>query len=351
MEAIKEPDWKTVGVLGAARGARTTAEDPIGTEHLLAGLTATKGTAREALADEGATKVALLALLRARQGRDDVWSGDDDADASVAAPDVLGEDGDRRVRFTGAAARALTAAMEHAGREGAAKFGAVHLLRGLLEGDNRAVEALAVCQVSPQAVRARLDGGAASTEQDGLAPSLHATRDALLGRGHYRHMPRWKRWLFKSGGVNWASMPVEWVRQESHEQARRLGDGAVGTEHVLLAVLATHEVALRYPHLATVRDSDTGVRFAGGERLAGLGLSHASVHGALAGGHVRLAADARPSEAYFDEVTAPGAKSGAKPAAGATAPDAGTGPLVALLLAEETRARQLVDALTTTPGH
>ncbi|WP_221358039.1 Clp protease N-terminal domain-containing protein [Streptomyces beigongshangae] len=348
MEAIKEPDWKTVGVLGAARGARATAEDPIGTEHLLAALTTSEGTAREALADEGATKVALLAVLRDREGRDDAWSGDDGVDASVVATDVLGDDGDRRVRFTGGAARALTAAMEHARREGASKFGAVHLLRGLLEGDNRAVETLAVCKVSPQAVRARLDGDAGSPEkEDDLSPLLHATRDALLGRGHYRHMPLWKRWLIKSGGVNWASTPVEWVRQESYEQARRLGDGAAGTEHVLLAVLATHEVALRYPHLAKVEDSAADTRFAGGGRLAGLGLSHASVHGVLTGGRVPLAADARPVEQYFGEMTGPGTI----PAAGATAPDAGTGPLVALLLEEETRARQLVDVLTTAPGH
>ncbi|NSL42938.1 hypothetical protein HO151_01640 [Streptomyces sp. 8P21H-1] len=346
MEAIKEPDWKTVGVLGAARGARATAEDPIGTEHLLAALTTSKGPAREALADEGATKVALLAVLRDREGRDGAWDGDDDVDAGVVATDVLGDDGDRRVRFTGGAARALTAAMEHARREGAAKFGAVHLLRGLLEGDNRAVEALAVCKVSPQAVRARLGGDAGSPEDD-LSPLLHATRDALLGRGHYRHMPRWKRWLVKRGGVNWASTPVEWVRQESYEQARRLGDGAVGTEHVLLAVLATHEVALRYPHLAKAEDPAADTRFAGGGQLADLGLSHASVHGALTGGRVPLAADTRPVEQYFDGMAGPGTM----PTAGATASDAGTGPLVALLLGEETRARQLVDVLTTAPGH
>ena len=213
VEAIMEPDWGIVGVLGAAKGAKATAGAAIGTEHLLAGITTAKGAAREALADEGATKVALLAVLavlavlRDRLDRDGAWSGADDVEGSVAQQDVLGEDGDRGARFTGAAARALTAAMGQAQREGAAKVGAVHLLRGLLEEDNRAVELLGACGVSPQAVRARLDGGTGG-QGDGLSPLLHATRDVLLGRGHYRQGPFWQRWLLKSAGANWASMPA-----------------------------------------------------------------------------------------------------------------------------------------------
>ncbi|GAA2332983.1 hypothetical protein SVIO_107890 [Streptomyces violaceusniger] len=42
----------------------------------------------------------------------------DDAGGSVAARDVLGDDGGGGVRFTGAAARALTVAMEQAGGTG-----------------------------------------------------------------------------------------------------------------------------------------------------------------------------------------------------------------------------------------
>ncbi|MGW7694619.1 Clp protease N-terminal domain-containing protein [Streptomyces asiaticus] len=185
MEAIKGPDWATVGVLGAARGARGAVKGgAIGTEHLLAGITKAKGAAREVLAEEGVTQVALLAVLRDRMDRVGAWGGADDAEGSVAARDVLGDDGDGGIRFTGAAARALTEAMEQARREGAAKFSSVHLLRALLEDDNRAVEALGVCGVSPQAVRVRLDGGTGG-EREGLAPLLHATRDALLGRIHY----------------------------------------------------------------------------------------------------------------------------------------------------------------------
>ncbi|WP_223863479.1 Clp protease N-terminal domain-containing protein [Streptomyces sp. 5-10] len=81
------------------------------------------------------------------------------------------------VRFTGAAARALTAAMEQARREGAAKFSAVHLLRALLEEDNRAVEVLGVCGVPPQAVRVRLDGGTGAKGTTGPLVEILLTED------------------------------------------------------------------------------------------------------------------------------------------------------------------------------
>lgn len=352
MEAITEPDWNTVGILGAARGgALATDGEAIGTEHLLAGITTSKGAAREALANEGATQTALLAVLRDRMGRDDAWSGADDAEGSVGAQDVLGEHGDRGGRLTGAAARALTAAMGQAQREGAAKFSADHLLRALLEEDNRAVETLGVCGISPQVVGDRLDGGTGGTgsQEDGLAPLLYATRDVLLGRSPYRHLSFWKRWLVKSAGTNLASKPAWWVGMETYEQARRRGDKVVGTEHVLLAILATHEVALRYPHLAGESAPTPDTRYTGGERLARLGIDYASVHSALTSDRVRLTADARTVAQYIDEAVGPSAMGSAGSGSESTA-DPGTGPLVEILLSEETRARQLIDALTATPG-
>ncbi|MFJ5094048.1 Clp protease N-terminal domain-containing protein [Streptomyces sp. NPDC088557] len=393
MAATTSPDWNTVGILGAARGARSGAGDPVGSEHLLAGITSAKGAAREALGAEGATKVVLLAVLRDRLDRDGAWSSDDDAEHVVTEQDVLGAEGERRTRYTGAAARALTAAMEQARREDAKKFGAAHLLRGLLEGDNRAVEALGACGIAPGAVLARLDDGTgrtsttggpggpggpgtantpgapgapghiqsisgtdpADSRTDDLDPLLHATRDVLLGHDHYRRAPFWMRWLLKLGGVNWASRPAFWVRMETYEQARRLGGGTAGTEHVLLAVLATHEVALRYPHLAGRNSPGPGSPHAGGERLARLGVDYVSAHRALTTGRLRLTPDARPVEQYLgraggpDPTRTPGsgaaARSGGEPAA-----DPGTGPLVEALLAEGTRARQLVDALSSPPG-
>lgn len=351
MEAVKEPDWNTVGILGAARGAQSGSRGPLGTEHLLAGITTSRGPAREALANEGATKTALLAVLRHRQDQDAAWTAADGAEESVDAREVLGEDDGRRDRFTGAAARALTTAMGHAEREGAAKFGAPHLLRALLDEDNRAVELLGACGITPQAVRARLDGtGDGAT--DGLSPLLHATRDRLLGRDHYRHLPFWKRWLFKRSGINWASRPAQWVGLETYEQAHRLGADAVGTEHVLLAVLATHEVALHHPHLAGENAPTPDLRYTGGERLTRLGLDYTSVHKALTDSRVHLLPDPHPLTHYLARPT----PSKTPPTATPTAtpmddfpPDPGTGPLVESLLNEQTRAHQLITALTTPP--
>ncbi|TWJ12696.1 ClpA/ClpB-like protein [Stackebrandtia albiflava] len=336
MTAFVEPDLSVTGVLGAARGgALATDSETVGTEHLLAGVTGTKGAARDALAAEGATKTALFAVLRDRAGRDDAWANGDDARNAIGARELLGDDADRRVRFTGAARDALTTAMGHARRDDAASFDAAHLLCGLLEGENRAVELLSACGVSPNAVLVRLDGGAGSPEDD-LPPLLHATRDVVLGRGHYRHLSFWKRWLVKNTGVNLASRPAQWVGMETYEQAHRLGDGVVGTEHVLLAVLATHEVALRYPHLARERAAGSGTRYSGGERLAHLGVDYASVHRAVTGNRVPLTDDARPVAGYL----------GRGAASGDAMTDPGTGPLVDTLLNEKTRARQLVEALT-----
>ncbi|MFI8088464.1 Clp protease N-terminal domain-containing protein [Streptomyces sp. NPDC086080] len=373
MEAIKEPDWTVVGIMGSAKGAAGAADgDVLGTDHLLAGITASKGAARQALADAGATRTAVMALLRDAWERGVTREGDDDADETVASRDLLGEDGDRRTRFTGAAARALTSAMEQAWGEGAKKFGAVHLLRALLEESageedaaeestgeektgkrtrepNRAVVLLTACGVSPRTVLSLLDGDTPPQEGD-LDPLLHPTRDVLLGRSHYRHKVLWKRWLLKRIGVNWASRPAWWVSMETHEQARRLGHDTVGTEHILLAVLATHEVALRYPHMKDESAPTPDTRYTGSERLARMGLDHATVHSALTTGRVPLTADARPAEQYLDEAASPGRPPADAPADTPTT-DPGTGPLVDLLLKEETRARQLIESLAPTPDH
>lgn len=357
-EPVREPDWTVVGILGSARGAAGASRgEAIGTDHLLAGITASKGAACQALADAGATRTAVAALLRDARERGVTREGADDADATVASTDILGDDGSRHTRFTGAAARALTSAMQRARREEAKKFGAVHLLRALLEEDpgdgtgerNRAVVLLAAAGVSPRTVLTLLDGDTPHPEND-LDPLLHPTRDVLLGRSHYRHKALWKRWLLKRVGVNWASRPAWWVSMETHEQARRLGHDAAGTEHILLAVLATHEVVLRYPHMRDESAPTPDTRYAGAERLARMGLDHATVHSALTTGRVPLTADARPAEQYLDEAASPGKPpTDAPPDAPTT--DPGTAPLVDLLMKEDTRARQLIEALATTPDH
>ncbi|MFE6055807.1 hypothetical protein ACFQ6N_34115 [Kitasatospora sp. NPDC056446] len=152
-----------------------------------------------------------------------------------------------------------------------------------------------------------------------LDPLLLPTRDALLGRRAQR-LPRWKR-LVRPGtaGAPSASASAEWIRREADGQAERLGRRTPGTEHVLLALLAVHEVLRHHP--------EPGVDDTGGELLAGYGLDYARAHAALEAGRIVLAADPRSVEAYL---------AGAAP-----------GPLVRRLLDEDTRARRLVEALRT----
>ncbi|MCC9737724.1 hypothetical protein [Streptomyces sp. MNU89] len=89
--------------------------------------------------------------------------------------------------------------------------------------------------------------------------------------------------------------------------------------------------------------------YTGGERLARLGIDHASARGALTGDRVRLAADPRSFEQYIDESAGRSAVRPACSGSGSTA-DPGTGPLVEILLREEARARQLIDAPATATG-
>ncbi|MBD0675508.1 Clp protease N-terminal domain-containing protein, partial [Streptomyces sp. CBMA156] len=147
-----------------------------------------------------------------------------------------------------------------------------------------------------------------------LAPLLLPTREALLARRAHP-APRWKRLLRSASGG-----PAAWIRLEADAQAERLGRRTPGTEHVLLALLAVHEVALREPWSA----EESGV----GELLAGLGLGYARARAALDSGEVTLAADPRAVDAYLADVAGQG-----------------TEQLLRTLLEEDTRARRLVEAL------
>ncbi|WP_159028555.1 hypothetical protein [Kitasatospora sp. MY 5-36] len=147
-----------------------------------------------------------------------------------------------------------------------------------------------------------------------LDPLLRPTREALLARRAHP-APRWKR-LLQPG----PSGPAAWIRPEADAQAERLGRRTPGTEHVLLALLAVHEVARHEPR--PVEEDGAG------ELLAGLGLDYARAHAALDSGEVTLPADPRSVEAYLADVAGQGADR-----------------LLRALLEEDTRARRLVDAL------
>ncbi|MEV7188021.1 Clp protease N-terminal domain-containing protein [Kitasatospora sp. NPDC093102] len=158
------------------------------------------------------------------------------------------------------------------------------------------------------------DGRLGTEHQGALDPLLLPTREALLARRTHR-IPRWKR-LLQPG----SSGPAAWIRTEADAQAERLGRRTPGTEHVLLALLAVHEVARHEPQ--SVGEGGAG------ELLAGLGLDYARAHAALETGEVTLPADPRAVEAYLADAAGQGADQ-----------------LVRALLEEDTRARRLVEAL------
>ncbi|MFD4656795.1 Clp protease N-terminal domain-containing protein [Kitasatospora sp. NPDC058444] len=313
-----EPDWHALGGPGGGQGD-WPGDGPLGTEHLLVAVAGEEGPAGAALAAAGAGADTLRALVREREGR----STADDGPAA-------GREGGRPL--SGAAARALAVATEHARRDGEPGCTAEHLLRALLadghadgpgdvngdgspdshRGRTRAAELLRAAGVAPQAVLDRLDG--AVPQGGGLDPLLRPTREALLARRTHP-APRWKR-LLRPG----PSAPAAWIRPEADAQAERLGRRTPGTEHVLLALLAAHEVSCHEPGLA--------VEDGAGELLAGLGLDYARAHAALDSGEVVLPADPRAVEAFL-----------------ADAAGQGTDRLVRALLEEDTRARRLVEAL------
>ncbi|MFH8385661.1 Clp protease N-terminal domain-containing protein [Kitasatospora sp. NPDC018058] len=334
MDTMLEPDWRTLGEPGGGR---------LGTEHLLIAVAGSPGPAGAALTAAGAAADLLHSLRRDRDGR---WGTDDGTGDGVPAREVLGPAGDDGLVLTGAAARALAGAAERARRDDERTFTAEHLLRALLADDRtRAAELLHTVGVSPQAVLDRLDGAmsaAAGAHVAGAAPAagpdgpdvvapraagerpgpldplLRPTREALLARRTHR-LPRWKR-LLQPG----AAGRGVWIRLETDAQALRLGRRTPGTEHILLALLAVHEVACREPW----SDLDT----AGGALLSGRGLDYARVHAVLDAGEVSLPADPRSVEAYLAAAAAQGAER-----------------LVRALLEEDTRARRLVEALERRP--
>ncbi|GAA2223210.1 hypothetical protein GCM10010232_04670 [Streptomyces amakusaensis] len=324
--------WGVVGVLGAAWGA-TGEGATIGTEHLLVALAGTKGETSRALGRSGATVAAQLAVVRERERIAGSWVSTDDLADSVSSKELLGDDGDRGRRLSGAASRAFVRAMELAREEGTKKYSPTLLLRALLADESsRAAEVLQVLGSGPGPGPG--SGSGSGIPAGGLDPLLWPTRDILLGRRPPRGLPFWKRLLFTfAKGANLASRPVLWVSVDTLEQSRALGREP-GTEHVLLALLATHEVGLRHPHMANEGPVDPAVRHAGGARLAAMGVDYVSVRRAVERDDFELGRDERDFDTFLD----------------GSAGDDGTGPLVEALLRGDTRARRLIESLGFAPA-
>ncbi|MFE9660809.1 Clp protease N-terminal domain-containing protein [Streptomyces sp. NPDC005955] len=331
-------NWRVAGVLGAAWGSLpdgAEGADVIGTENLLAALATGRGATHKALSLAGVTVTATMAVLRDHHDGAAVWTSTDDVEHAVGSVDLLGSDGDRRRRLSGAAARAFTHAMDLARDEGADEYSQEHLLRGVLtDRGNRATEMLTTCGATVDDVIRRLDERDTAPADDGLHHHLWPTRDTLLGRCSPDANSLWRRLLLRlAKGANLAEAPISWTRIDAARLARSSG-GAVGTEHLLLAVLATYEVAQRYPHLALAgpgrpasgAPTAPADRFAGGARLHALGADYLMVRrGVEQYGH-ELGTDDRDVDTYAD----------------ALAPGDGTGPLAEALLRGENRARRLL---------
>ncbi|MEU0686337.1 Clp protease N-terminal domain-containing protein [Streptomyces uncialis] len=328
--------WRVAGVMGAAWGAVPDGGDIIATEHLLAGIAGTRSDAAKALSVAGATVTAQLAVLRDHHDGAAAWDSTDDTDTSVPSVDLLGDDGDKGRRLSGAAARALTHAMDQARSARSDHYTTEHLLRGLLaDGTSRAARMLTLCGTDAAEVLRRLDEGDFEPADDGLRPQLWPTRDTLLGRRSPTGTSLWRRLLLRlAKGANLAASPVSWLGFDAVQQAAGLKQ-RLGTEHLLLSVLATHEVAVRYPHLATAAapadgdGPDVADRFAGGAALHALGVDYLTVRRAVERDGHQLGEDDRDPDTYLEAFEG----------------GDGTGPLTQSLLQGENRARRLLITL------
>jgi hypothetical protein len=280
METAAGPDAGVRQALISAFAAGAGGAGEVGTEHLLLGL-AGRGAAGRLLDEFGVTLVPLTDVLRQRR-----WDAADEA----AGGDDTGPLGDlewrpgkqrRPMNYTGAARAALHRAIAAAAADDRGEFHGGDLLDALLAATapNRAVEVLERCGVDPGRVRERLAGGEPG-QTSGVAPDLQPTVDHVLGRTRYEAAPFTRRialGLLQAAGANLARTPVPWADLEARDQAARLGHRTVCTAHLLLALLAMHEVTRSLPHLVV----DVPDRYAGARALAGTGLTYASARAAL----------------------------------------------------------------------
>ncbi|GAA0242289.1 hypothetical protein [Cryptosporangium japonicum] len=236
----------------------------ISTAHLLKGLT--WHGADEPLAAVEMTTLVLEALFRAHEA---AGPGPDD---SPATPEHTYRLAGRELPLTPAARAALDRTVAAAG----ARPTPVDLLAHLLEDEaSQAVEVLRLGQVDVPALRTAVAAGRTPDFVDRVAEPLRPTRDVLIGRTQYGGgglLGRLKSGLNKVVKMNLARVPVYWARSEADAQAHRRGSKRARTDDVILAILATHEVAQRYPFLV----QDAADKYGGGAVLAEAGVTYAS---------------------------------------------------------------------------
>lgn len=289
------PTGPVTSVLASAFGAAAGGDGRVDTEHILAGLTIRhSGAAGRVLDEFDVTPVTATAALRNASGQ---WRSDDVADNGEDHPlDNLGLH--RPVRYTSAARAALRRATVQAAAEGRTEPDPIDLLRALLADSNRAVELLDRCGVERDQLSRRLSGESTARRPDPVEPDLRRTRDILLGRAQYDPVSlpgRFAARFLRMASANYAQAPVGWVRLETDDQARRLGHRQPRTAHVLLAVLATYEVARAYPHML----GGSRRLYGGARALTELGVSYRAAREALIQVWDTVGPDPRRVAAYF----------------------------------------------------
>lgn len=288
-------DSATEFVLAGARGAAKNG--PVGTEHLLIGLAGRAGKAASAALQ--AVDAPVRVLLTVVNWRDE-WISPDEADLppDAVSPGAVQwfDEPDKPLHCTTAARAALHRAATAAGTGGRSRITPVDVLMGLLEDErNRAAEVLLACGVELAALRRALLAGEPVVVADRVEPDLRRTRDVLLGRARYRGLGLPGRLLARLPVlVHQAQAPVLWTMQDARDRARGAGRRRPDTDDVLLAILATHEVAQRYQHLVGRQQH----RYDGGQRLTDAGVRYRDALSAARTHACDLRPDPLPVKAY-----------------------------------------------------
>ncbi|MDG4829148.1 Clp protease N-terminal domain-containing protein [Solwaraspora sp. WMMD1047] len=312
-------------VLAAAYGA--AGGDQVGTEHLLLALTGRAGRTADAALD--AAEVTRTVVVGVRQARGDGWRSADATEPDPAGP-PLGRaewyvEPRKPMNYRPAARRAMQHATTTARAAGRSEPGPEDILLGLLDDEeNRAVELLGACGVDLPALRWAVETGRPRVVPDRVEEHLRPTRDRLLGRRPFRAQGLYAR-LFQllPVHVNYAAAPVLWARLEAKELARELGRRRAGSEHLLLAFLAVHEVARHYPHLT----GDSAARYAPDDPTIA-GLHFHQIRAAVLAAGDELGADRRSVDDYT--------RGDGRPQE--------SGPVLRALLTDDSRAARLVAA-------
>lgn len=210
------------------------------------------------------------------------WAREDEPGQAEVA--VAGASTDRPLSVSTAAAEAFERCRQQASLIGLdSQRSALDLLAALLEdASNSAVQCLQEWGVDAVELRAALETGKPPQGPDPMPEELRATRDALVGRRHYRTTQLDRFWVkvvlrvFRN--LNLAAHPVVWARLEAAELAERHG-GRLRTDDVLLALLTTYTVGLAHPHLAQDAPED----WAAGRCLTEAGITPDRLRPLMAG--------------------------------------------------------------------